>query len=205
MFNKLKPYIAYIITALISGIVGYALHVFTHTCPHIVSEVTVLDTVYLEVPEMVTSTKPVTKWRTEYETIEVPGPRWEIIHDTTEGRIDTFTKVVFKEREATFVSQDTLRNDSLWVAVTDSANCLGILSRSSVWGGKYKAVNTTTTKTIDHKDKALKYFAGANFRQQPNMPVNMTVNSLVLYKDVIGFEYNRGRRSNTFGLKVRIK
>ena len=195
--KKLKPYIAYIITALVSGIVGYVLHVFTHTCPHIVSEVTVLDTVYLEVPEVVTVTKPVTKWRTEYETIEVPGPSWETI--------DTFTKVVFKQKESTFVSQDTLRNDSLWVSVTDSANCLGILSRQSVWGGKYKAVNTTTTKTIDHKDKALKYFAGANFRQQPNMPVNMTVNSLVLYKDVIGFEYNRGRRSNTFGLKVRIK
>lgn len=59
---------------------------------------------------------------------------------------DTVTKQIEAQYDG-FASVDTLRWDSLYVAVIDTGNCNGITSRRSTFGGKIP--ERSITKTID--------------------------------------------------------
>jgi hypothetical protein len=160
-----------------------------------VTSVTKIDTLYVDSPPLVIRTNPKNTVTTKYETIYKKG----------ETKTDTFIKVVYQKNKSTFTSLDTLRKDSLYVIVSDSGNCLGIINRVATFGGKEKIIQKTITNTIHSKPPLFAIYGGVNGVYSNKTIETIQPNLMLLYKGNLGFEYGYGLNNNSHNLGVKIK
>lgn len=101
----------------------------------------------------------------------VTYPKNEIVyvHDTFiktkyVQRFDTST-ILNENTTALFVSNDTLRYDSIYVSIIDTGDCNGILKRHSTFGGKIREriVNNQTTEITEKKTELFQLYAGVGY------------------------------------------
>lgn len=182
--------IAFLATFLIGGFTGYKIK----KCPVIVSTVTELDTVYYPLPiQKVIETKPINvPYLVKGETSIVE------IHDTTFLDYPTFT------------STDTLRHDSLYIAISDIGNCYGIIERKSQFGGHLtgRTVIQTITNNIVIPPPfiSLSVGASASFSGKWNaFDVGPAVSLSFRQKHQIGYSYGLNTSTHNVYLQTKIK
>lgn len=178
--------------------VGFFLGRSSKKCPEIVKEIITSDTIeyYIGSSPVYLESKP------HNVIIEKKVP---IISKIEIKKTDTFYK-----EYPTFMAIDTLRNDSLFVAILDSGNCNGIIMRHSIFGGKIKTktITNTITKVLE-KPSAL---------FQLNGGVHTQFNKAFLIKDIgplasvcikqnhsLGYSYLLNSKTHNIFLTTKIK
>lgn len=192
---KLLPYLKY----LPYIIIGVLLIIITqHKCPHIEKTVTKTDTTYIEQPPRLVFSSPVniTKWK--HDTI---------ISEVVKNHYDTTIITKFKPSQSTFQSLDTLRFDSLGIALNHKGNCLGIQQTTGVLFGKRKVITNTITNNIATPPQVFSLYGGVSNQIYNKQIQDITPNAMLLYKEKFGIEYGYGvlQQSHNIGLKFKIK
>jgi hypothetical protein len=130
----------------------------TKHCAEIVQEILTTDTLiqYVSSSPLTITSKP------KVTVMEKP------IMELITKYVDTGINVILIKRDTINISNgqwsaiDTLQNDSLFVAITDTGDCNGILTRHSVFGGKIKerTINNTILKVVQKPTPLFSLYAG---------------------------------------------
>lgn len=173
-------------------LLGFVLYLMirlsSHECPEIVKTKIEIDTVYQEIEKQVMKTIPINTTIVKRETIN-----------------DTTYVVKYKENQSTFTSVDTLRFDSLGVAVLDSGNCSGVLNRTATLFGKRQVIERTITNTISTPVPVFSLYGGVNNQIKNGSIKEVTPNALLMYEGKVGIEYGFGVMDKTHNVGVKFK
>lgn len=109
-----------------------------------------------------------------------------------------------------FASNDTLRFDSLFVAILDTGNCYGIINRHSVFGGyqKERIITNTITNTITKPISLLQLNAGVGTtfsNEFKVIDVSPIIQISIKQKASIGYGYRLNERTHNFQLTTKIR
>lgn len=123
------------------------------------------------------------------------------------------TDTVFKPIEAQyggFTSVDTLRWDSLYVAVIDTGNCNGITSRRSTFGGKIpeRSITKTIDRVLEARPALLQLNAGVQTSYAGKWRAIDLGPALTLdigRKYFIGYSYSLNSSTHCITLQTKIK
>jgi hypothetical protein len=190
---KILPYI---IAGLCAYIAGLHIYISQKKCPEIVKTITKIDTAYISSSPVVIKSKPVNT--IQYKTITRV--------EKGETIIDTLFQFV-NDCDMTYSSVDTLRNDSVWVAINDNGDCFGIQDRTAIWGGKEKVITHTITNNIATPPQVFTLYGGVSNQIYNKQIKDVTPNAMLVYKNKFGVEYGYGvlQKSHNIGLKFKIK
>lgn len=111
---------------------------------------------------------------------------------------------------ASFISIDTLRFDSLFVAITDTGNCNGIQIRHSVFGGKIKAqtIINTITKVAQKPTPLFQLNGGIQssfIGKWKSVDVGPALQLQLKQKYSIGYSYMIGSSTHNISLLTKLK
>jgi hypothetical protein len=210
MFSKQQFFIALLILLGLVFTAGYFVGRWSKQCPAIINETKSSDTTTNYVPISGGGGSPLTVI-TYPKNATIPNnnqienkrelclkPSTKLIHDT-----------IFKEYP-TFASVDTLRNDSLFVAITDTGNCNGIITRHSVFGGKIKekTINNTITKVIEKPIPIFQLNGGvqSSFSNQWQVrEIGPILQVQLKQKFTVGYTYFVNSQTHNISLLTKIK
>lgn len=192
---------------LLLGIIAFqAVYISQSSCPAVVSEYTKYDTIYKSSPERLVFSSPLNMPTGERDTIiirdtvtlEAPGL------ETVKERIVYVQR--FEAKDVTFESRDTLRSDSMSVAIHDKGNCLGVLDREAVFFGKQKVISKTTIKNIVIPPKVFSLYGGVSNQIKDGKIQDITPSAMLLYKGNLSLEYGYSvlNKGHNVGLKIRV-
>jgi hypothetical protein len=198
MLNKKTFYISLAVLMALVFTGGYFTGRHFKQCPEVVKEIFTTDTVekYVGSSPLYLESKP--------HNVIIDHNMVKNIHDTINSH-DT----LYKEYP-TFSSIDTLRNDSLFVAITDTGNCNGILTRHSVFGGKIKEKTITNTiiKVVQKPTPLFQLNAGVqcSFSNQWKVQdIGPVIQLSLKQKFSVGYSYMVGTSSHNILLTTKIK
>jgi len=125
----------------------------------------------------------------------------------TINKVNNVTKI---DTSIGFTSTDTLRFDSLFVAITDTGNCNGIINRQSVFGGKIitKEISKTITKEIEKPTPLFQINAGVQssfIGKWENVDLGPAIQVQLKQKYSVGYSYLIGSSTHNISLLTKIK
>lgn len=170
-------------------------------CPKLVREVITVDTVYDYAPITGGTGSPLT-------IITQPANTPKAIHDTTLVRDTVFVKAA--EQYCGAIAVDTLRHDSLFVALRDSVTCYGIALRQATFGGsiKERTITNTITRTVMSPSPLLQINAGAQslfLNRKGFTDVGPAVSVQLKNKHTLAYSYLVFTKQHSLTLTTKIK
>lgn len=125
-------------------------------------------------------------------------------------KYDSISCDTFYNQIPLFASTDTLRFDSLFVAISDTGNCYGVINRHSVFGGfqKERIITNTITNTITKPISLFQLNAGVGTTLSSDykfVDVSPMLQLIFKQKAIIGYGYRLNERSHNIQLTTKLK
>jgi hypothetical protein len=169
-----------------------------NTCKPIVNKTITTDTViqYVTSQPLTIISKPISK----------------IIHDTIISKIVNTkikTDTIWKKNNSTFFAVDTLRYDSLLIAILDIGNCEGISNRKTFFSGKIKSqiITNTITNNITSPPAMLSVHGGVSSLIFNSKLLDAGPGAQLNFKNklVVGYSYFINSKNHSISLLTKIK
>lgn len=154
------------------------------------------------------------KYKTDTVMKFVPIDRVQFVHTKPVSKLIVDTQYVAKEilvrdTGATFVAVDTLRHDSLYVAVQDYGNCYGIVKRRAVFGGAIneRTITNTVTEVVAKPQPLFRLDAGAGalFNSKAFVDAGPAVALQLKNKHALIYSYMVFSNTHSLTLTTKIK
>lgn len=137
-------------------------------------------------------------------TVQLLPPVIRVSHDTV--YVDSTDRLCSR---CSHIAVDTLRHDSLYVALKDSVTCEGIASRSYTFGGKQKqlTVTNTVTKTVLVQPPLFQLNAGAQtfYNGKTFTDVGLTAGLEFKHKYSFNYGFMINSKTHSFSLLTKLK
>ncbi len=211
--NETKGKLLISILGISIFLIGIGLGRYSKKCPTVLSSTTKSDTIDTYVPITGGVGSPLTVITYPSNTkIEPPTnpsqPTNSIIAQPSHNNQVLDTPIY--STPPSFTSTDTLRWDSLFVAIIDTGNCEGIISRHSTFGGKLKerTITNTITNVVEPKIPFFQLNGGVQTSFQKdfkNLDLGLALQLQMKRKVSIGYSYMFNTRTNNISLLTKIK
>jgi hypothetical protein len=222
MLSKQQFFIALFILLGLFSTTGFLVGRWSKQCPELITQSIVSDTAEKYVPITGGAGNPLTviteptnapyiphiEQKTKVSKPKSPAKSvFEIPHIITQNK-DTCKEPL--QRAITFTSKDTLRFDSLYVAISDTGNCDGIITRQSTFGGKIKekTITNTITKVVQNPTPLFQLNAGVQSSFSNHWKVQDIGPALQLQlkqKFTVGYSYMINSQLHNISLLTKIK
>jgi hypothetical protein len=226
MMTKQQFFLALLILLILVFTAGILVGRWSKQCPIVIAATKSSDTTETYVPITIGAGSPLTviskpanapyiphiQNKTKLHQLKSPvNSVFEIPHISPQNK-ETF-KDSCKElcqEPITFTAKDTIRFDSLYVAISDTGNCKGIITRHSVFGGKIKekTITNTITQVVQYPTPVFQLNAGvqSSFTNQWQVrDIGPAVHLQLKQKFTVGYTYMVNSQTHNISLLTKIK
>lgn len=222
MFSKQQFYIVVLVWTALVFTAGILVGRWSKQCAVVTAETTMSDTTDTYVPITGGAGSPITvitypqnkliapkTTKIASNTKKVAKNAIVVNRDTCFEFIDTCIEFL-NTKEPIFTATDTLCFDSLFVAITDTGNCNGIISRHSFFGGKIKekTITNTITKVVTKPLSLFQLNGGiqSSFNTQWQVQdIGPALQLQLKQKHAVGYSYMISTGTHNISLLTKLK